>query len=167
MGLQEGTGCEPDEIHGEGRIRILQDKLPEESSITGLGSIQHAKPLLFVRIPESQPFMELLQGNIEALTELFNSTDPGEIFTQDKEDEEQAVAGIRDNDIRKDGMGMLAAVTEYTHDAEILLLLSSGIKVNDGSAVIIMDMAVSGASTDGTGLQPGLKLLHEGIKERF
>lgn len=92
---------------------------------------------------------------------------PGEVFAQDKEDEEQAVAGIGDNDIGKDGMGMLTAVTEYTHDAEILHLLSSGFKVNDGSAVIIVDMAVSSASTDGTGLQSGLKLLHVGVKKRF
>lgn len=33
--------------------------------------------------------MELVQGNIEAFTGLFNSTDPGEISAQDNEDEEQ------------------------------------------------------------------------------
>lgn len=59
------------------------------------------------------------------------------------------------------------AVTEYTHDAEILLLLSSSFKVNDGSAIIIVDMAVSGASTDGTGLQLWLKQPHVGVKKRF
>ena len=64
-------------------------------------------------------------------------------------------------------MGMFTAVTEYTHDAEILFLLSAGSKVNDRSAIVIVDMAVSGASTDGTGLQLGLKLLHVGVKKRF
>lgn len=48
MGLQEGMGSEPDEIHGKSRIRVLQDKLPEESSVAGFRSIQHAKPLLLV-----------------------------------------------------------------------------------------------------------------------
>jgi len=92
---------------------------------------------------------------------------PGEVFAQDKEDEEQAVAGIGDNDIGKDGMGMLTAVTEHTHDAEIFFLLSARSEVNDGSAVIIVDMAVSGTPADGTGLQIRLKLLHVGVKKRF
>ena len=93
--------------------------------------------------------------DIKAFAELFDGLESGKVSAQDKE---QAVAGIGDNDIRKDGMGMLTAVTEYTHDAEILLLLSSGFKINDGSAVIIVDMAVSGVSTDGTVLQLWLKL---------
>ncbi len=111
--------------------------------------------------------MELLLRDIKVFAELFKGMEPGEVLAQDKEDEEQAVAGIGDNDIRKGGMGMLTAVTEYTHDAEILLMLSSGFKVNDGSAVIIVDMAVSGASTDGTGFQLWLKLPHVGVKKRY
>ena len=91
----------------------------------------------------------------------------GEVFPQDKEDEEQAVAGIRDNDIRKDSMGMFTAFAEYTHDAEILFLLSAGQEVNDGSAIITVDVTVSGTSTDGTCFQLGLKLLHVGVKKRF
>ena len=62
---------------------------------------------------------------------------------------------------------MLTAVAEYTHDAEILFLPPVGSKVDDGSAVVIVDMAVSGASTDGTGLQFRTKLLHIGVKKRF
>ena len=92
---------------------------------------------------------------------------PGEVFPQDKEDEEQAVTGIRDNDIRKDGMSMITAFAEYTHDAEMLFLLSAGQKVNDGSVIIIMNMAVSATSTDGTSFQLRLKLLHVGVEERF
>lgn len=111
--------------------------------------------------------MKLLLRDIKAFAELFDGMESGKVFAQDKEDKEQTVAGIRDNDIRKDGMGMLTAVTEYTHDAEMLLMLSSGFKVNDGSAVIIVDMAVSGASADGTGLQLWLKLPHIGVKKRF
>lgn len=111
--------------------------------------------------------MELFLRDIKAFTELFDGMESGKVFAQDKEDEEQAVAGIGDNDIRKDGMGVSTAATEYTHDAEILLLLSSGLKVNDGSAVIIVDMAVASASTDGTGLQLWLKQPHVGVKKRF
>ena len=160
-------GSKADKFHGKGRIRIQQDKLPEEGCITGFRSIQHAKPLLPVRFPENQPFVELLRGNIKTFTELFDGTKTGAVFPQNKKDKEQAVAGIRDNDIWKDGMGMLTAVAEYPHDTEVIFLLSAGTEVNDRSAVVIVDMAVSGATTDGTGFQFGLKLLHVGVKKRF
>ena len=111
--------------------------------------------------------MELLFRDIKALTELFDSMNPGEVFPQDTKDEKQTVAGIRDNDIRKDGMGMFTAFAEYTRDAEMLFLLSARQEVNDGSAIIIVDMAVSGTSTDRTCLQLGLKMLHVGVKEKF
>ena len=141
--------------------------MPVESVIVFFGIIEYAKPLFLVGFPESQPFMELFFRDIKALPELFDGMESGEVFPQDKEYEEQAVAGIRDNDIRKDSMGMLTAVAEYTHDAEILFLLSAGQEVNDGSAIIIVDVTVSGTSTDGTCFQLGLKLLHVGVKKRF
>ena len=141
--------------------------MPVESVIVCFGIIQYAKPLFLVGFPESQPFMELFFRDIKALTELFDGMESGEVFPQDKEYEEQAVAGIRDNDIRKDSMGMLTAFAEYTHDAEVLFLLSAGQEVNDGSAIITVDVTVSGTSTDGTCFQLGLKLLHVGVKKRF
>ena len=58
-------------------------------------------------------------------------------------------------------------VNEDLDDAEIRFFLSAGLEVDDGSAVVVMDVAVSGASTDGTGLQTGLKPRHVGIKKRF
>jgi len=48
MGLQEGAGGEPDEIHGKGGVRVHQDNLPKESGVVSFRSIQPAKPLLFV-----------------------------------------------------------------------------------------------------------------------
>ena len=40
-------------------------------------------------------------------------------------------------------------------------------EINDRSAVVVVDMAVSGAPTDGTGLRFRLKMLHVGIKKKF
>ena len=40
-------------------------------------------------------------------------------------------------------------------------------EVDDGAAIVIVDVTVTGASTDGTGLKFGLKLSHVGIKKRF
>lgn len=46
------------------------------------------------------------------------------------EDEKQAVAGIRDDKIRKDGVGMSAAFTEYPEDTEFLFCFLSCFEVN-------------------------------------
>ena len=40
-------------------------------------------------------------------------------------------------------------------------------EVDDGAAIVIVDVTVTGASTDGTGLKVGLKHSHVGIKKRF
>ena len=41
------------------------------------------------------------------------------------------------------------------------------LKVDDGATIVVVDVTVTGASTDGTGLKVGLKLSHVGIKKRF
>lgn len=52
-------------------------------------------------------------------------------------------------------------------DAGIVgFLLSAEDKVDDGAAVVIMDMAVTGTPTGGTGLQFRPKQSHVGIKQR-
>ncbi len=88
-------------------------------------------------------------------------------MSQKAQNEEQAVAGIRNNDIGKNGVGMLTAVTENPHHTEVGLFSFTGLEVNDGAAIVVMDVTVTGASADRTGLKFGLKLSHVGIKKRF
>ena len=102
-----------------------------------------------------------------SFTELFDGKTTCKILPQKAQNEEQAVAGVRDDDIGKDGMCMVTAVTEDSEHTKIRFLLCAGPKVDDGSAVVVMDVAVSFASTGGTGLQTGLKFSHVGIKKRF
>ena len=64
-------------------------------------------------------------------------------------------------------MSVPAAVTEYPEDAQLRLFLSAGLKINDGSAVVVMDVAVSGTCAYGTGFPFGQELLHVGVKKRF
>ena len=64
-------------------------------------------------------------------------------------------------------MSVFAAVTEDSEDTEICFSPLSGIKVNDGAPVVVMDMAVPSAVADGTGLQFRAKLSHKGVKEKF
>ena len=116
---------------------------------------------------KGNPFEKLVLGDSISFAELFNGGKSGKVFPEDAQDKEQAVAGVRDDDIGKDGMCMVTAVTEDPEDAEIRFFLSAGLEVDDGSAVVVMDVAVSGASADGTGLKFGLKFSHVGIKKRF
>lgn len=64
-------------------------------------------------------------------------------------------------------MSMFTAVTEHPENTKAGFLLSAGSEVNDGSAVVVMDVAVSSAPTEGTGLPLRFKLLHVGVKKRF
>ncbi len=50
-------------------------------------------------------------------------------------------------------MCMVTAVAEYPENTKIRFFLSARLKVDNGSAVVIMDVAVSSAPADGTGLQ--------------
>ena len=116
---------------------------------------------------KGNPFEKLVFGDSISFAELLNGGKSCKVFPEDAQDKEQTVAGVRDDDIRKDGMCMVAAVTEDPEDTEIRFLLCAGAEVNDGSAVVAMDVAVSGAPADGTGLKFGLKFSHVGIKKRF
>ena len=62
---------------------------------------------------------------------------------------------------------MIAAVTEDPHDAERILHRMAVSEINDGPAVIIMDVTVPGGTTDRAGLLLWLKLSHVGLKEIF
>ena len=62
---------------------------------------------------------------------------------------------------------MLAAVTENPHHTKIGLFPITCPEVNDGAAIVVVDVTVTGAATDGTGLKAWLKFSHVEIKKRF
>ena len=64
-------------------------------------------------------------------------------------------------------MGMLAAVAENPHLTKAGLFPVTCPEVNDGTSIVVVDVTVTGAATDRTGLEEGLKLSHVGIKQRF
>lgn len=90
-----------------------------------------------------------------------------EILAEKAQNKEQTETGIRDHDIRKDGVGVLTAVAEDAHYAETVVGPDSGAEVNHGAVIVVVDVAVTGASTEGTGFEMGLKFRHVGIKKRF
>ena len=102
-----------------------------------------------------------------SFTELFDGKTTCKILPKKAQDEEQAVAGIRDNDIRKNGVGMLTAVTENPHHTKVGLFSFTCLEVNDGATIVVLDVTVTGTFADRTALKFGLKLSHVGIKKRF
>ena len=86
---------------------------------------------------------------------------------QKTQNKEQAETGVRDDDIGKNCVSVLTAITEDSENAEICFGPLPGIKINDGTPVIVMDMAVSSTVADGTGLQFRPELRHKGVKEKF
>ena len=64
-------------------------------------------------------------------------------------------------------MSVLTAVTEDPHHTKTVYFWSSGSKINQGTVIVVVDMTVTGASTDGTGFKTGLKFSQTEILMKF
>lgn len=117
-----------------------------------------------MQLPKRDPFAELVFRYIISFTDLFNCMKMGEELSKDAKNEEQAIAGIRNDNVWQNSMCMLAVVTEYTHDAEVILDQVTIAKFDDISAVVVMDMASTLRFTDRTGFKLRYELIHECIK---
>ena len=62
------------------------------------------------------------------------------------------MTGVGDDAVWKNGMGMFTAITENSKNTEIIFFQMSISEIDHGSAVIGMNVSVSGGTTDGTGL---------------
>lgn len=69
--------------------------------------------------PKSKPFEKLIPGDTKSFADLFNGVKSGKVFSEDTQDKEQAVSGVRNDNVGEDGMRMLTAVTEYPKNAKI------------------------------------------------
>ena len=117
-----------------------------------------------MQLPKRYPFAELVFRDIVTFTDLFNSMKMGKEFSKNAKSEEQTITGIRNDNVWQNSMCMLAVVTEYTHDAEVILDQVTIAKVDDISAVVVMDMASTLRFTDRTGFKLRYELIHECIK---
>ena len=123
-----------------------------------------AQAIALYAASKRDPFAELVFRYIISFTDLFNCMKMGEELSKDAKNEEQAIAGIRNDNVWQNSMCMLAVVTEYTHDAEVILDQVTIAKVDDISAVVVMDMASTLRFTDRTGFKLRYELIHECIK---
>ena len=90
-----------------------------------------------------------------------------EIFTKDAEDKEQTVGTVRDDEIRKDGMGRAAAVADAAEDSDLMPDTFSTDKVGQIPFIVTVNLEISRGTTDRTGLKFRPYKRHELFKERF
>ena len=166
MGLEEGLRKTADKGGGEIRIGCLRKKGFQERKAGSLHGGKHAEPFLLLHPEELQPAAQLGKGDGEAFAEPLHCGGAQEVLSQDTEDEEQAVAGVGDDEIREDGMGM-AAGTDEAHDAEVVADRGTTYEVHQGAAIVGMDTAGPPGSAAGTGLQFRAEPGHEGIEQGF
>jgi len=65
---------------------------------------------------KGKPLIELLSGNIITLANLLGSVKMCKELRQNSENKEKSITGVGENEIRKDGMGMLTTVAVDTED---------------------------------------------------
>ena len=96
-----------------------------------------------MQLPKGEPLTELVFRDIIAFTGLFDCMKMGKVFSQDTKDKEEPITGIRNDNVRENSMRMLTAVTGYTHDAEVVLDGMTITKVNDSSAIVVVNSALA------------------------
>ena len=151
MGLEEGFCKTADKGGSKIRIGGLGDQCLQEGEGRDFHRGKCPEPFFLLHQEEFQKTVQLGKGDGETPAESLYRRKVQEILCQDTEDEEQAVAGIGDDEIREDGMGM-AAGTDEAHDAEAVADRDTTYKVDQGTAVIGMDAAGTPGPTAGTGL---------------
>ena len=166
MGLEEGLGKTPDKGGSKIRITGCCEKGLQERKAGCLYGGKEPQPLLLLSPEKLQPAAQLGKGDGEPFTERLHCREAQEILGQDTEDKEQAVAGVRDDEIGKDGVGM-AAGTDQAQDAEAVADRGTAYKINQGTAVAGMDPAGTFCPTAGAGLKFGAEPGHEGVKQGF
>ncbi len=151
MGLEEGDSKTPDKSGGKTGIAGHCKKALQERKAGSLQGREQAHPLFFLPPEQGKPAVKLFLGNEEALTESFHGNRAQEILRKDAEDEEKAVGGIREEEVREDGMGM-AAGTDKAQDAEAVPDRPASHEINQGAAIIGMDGAGALRPAAGAGL---------------
>ena len=118
-------------------------------------------------LKELLPFIKLVSGDAEPFTEALQGRNVQEGFCQDAEDKEQAIAGLRDDHVREDRMGMSTALAGQTEDSNFCSDGYPADKINDPAPIIGMDLAIERRATDRTGLLFWAECIHVGIKQNF
>lgn len=89
------------------------------------------------------------------------------VFCKNAENQKQSMRSVWNYVIRKDGVGVIAAVTHDSHDTYRVSDLLTIYIVGDCSVIVSMDVAFSFGATDRTGLCLGNKSVHVLFEQKF
>lgn len=117
MGLEKRLCKTTDKGGCKIRIDGLDEQSFQKEKGGDLRGRKNTEPFLFLYQEKLQPAAQLGKSDGEALAEFFHSRKVQEILSQNPEDEKQAIAGVRDDEVRENGMGM-ATGTDEAQDAE-------------------------------------------------
>lgn len=109
----------------------------------------------------------MLGRDIVLFAKPFQSVENGEVFAEYGKYKQKTIGRIRDDDIGKNDVSVLTTVTHHPRDTEIIDILFLIMEIDDGTTVIVVNMTVSTAATDGAGFQFGEESAYEGIKKRY
>lgn len=166
MGLEEGFRKTADKGGSEIRIARCHEQGLQERKAGSFQGSEQSQPLLLLHLVQPQKTAELPGGDGEAFAELFHGKAVKEILRKDTEDKEQTIAGVRDDEVWEDGMGM-AAGTNQAQDAKVVADGGAVYEVDQVTAVVGMNPAGAFCPTAGAGLEFGAEPGHEGIKQGF
>ena len=125
----------------------------KEKQICLLEIRKKSEPFSFVGVPKLKPFMELVFGNIEPLTQLFNGKKTKKVFAKNPENKKKSVSSVRNDDVRKNSVSMIAAGTFNPHNAETVGMRMTVKEVSNASAIVGVKYAVTGALTAWAGFE--------------
>ena len=92
--------------------------------------------------PQIQPFIELSGRNGKAFAQFLDRIQMHEIFTKDAENKEQTVGTVRDDEIRKDGMGRATAVADTAKDGNFMPDRFSTNEVDETTLIIAVSAII-------------------------
>lgn len=106
MGLEEGFCKTADKGGSKIRIGGLGEQCLQEGEGRDFHRGKCPEPFFLLHQEEFQKTVQLGKGDGETPAEALYSREVQEILCQDTEDEEQAAAGVGDDEVWEDGMGV-------------------------------------------------------------
>lgn len=103
-------------------------------------------------------------GDGEPAAELFDCMQVKQVFSDDPEDKEDTVSIVRDDQIRKNRMGVTAAAADDPCHLDLMINSSALDEINQISIIRSMDRAGMNGMTERTGFHFRTEASHKGIE---
>ena len=161
MALQKRKACKSEK--GDRKIRegFFQTEKTNKIARRLFRKFQNGKPDRTVFKKEIAPAVQHGCSDGISFTKSSHSLYAGKVFTKNAKNKEDAILGLGNNGIWKNGMGMPTAFTENSGNRDLLIYSLSMNDINNRTGIGSMDLTVSFGMTDGTHLGFRIKRAHK------